>query len=209
LDVQSYRRSRQGIIFILSAPSGAGKTTLSRGALKVIAGLEASVSLTTRAPREGEVEGVDYQFVSEEEFRRKIEADELAEWASVFDARYGTPRPPLDRAVGSGRDILLDIDIQGARQIRAKYPNDAVMIFVLPPSFAELEGRLRRRATEDESAIARRLKRAHEEASAFPEYDYLIINADVAESLGQLAAVVNAERLKVTRLGQEFRAWNS
>jgi guanylate kinase len=208
LDVSSLRRVRRGIIFILSAPSGAGKTTLSRGALSASLELQASVSLTTRTPRDGELDGIDYKFVTDEEFRRKLAAGELAEWARVFDASYGTPREPLDRAVTSGTDILLDIDIQGARQIREKYPQDAVTIFVLPPSFAELEERLHRRGTEDHAAIERRLQHAREEASAFPEYDYLIINADLNESLLQLEAVVRAERLKIARLGQEFTAWN-
>jgi guanylate kinase len=206
--MSSYRRARRGIIFILSAPSGAGKTTLSRGALSTNLGLQASISLTTRVPRTGECDGVDYSFVTDEEFRRKLAAGELAEWAQVFDASYGTPREPLQRAITSGTDILLDIDIQGARQIRQKYPHDAVTIFVLPPSFTELEGRLRRRGTEDEAQIGRRLMRARDEASAFPEYDYLIINSELNESLMQLEAVVRAERLRVARLHPEFAAWN-
>jgi guanylate kinase len=200
---------RRGIIFILSAPSGAGKTTISRAALKAISGLEASVSLTTRRPRNGEAEGTDYLFVSEEEFIRRREADELAEWARVFEASYGTPRARLNESVAAGHDILLDIDIQGARQIKASYPHDAVTIFVLPPSFHELEGRLRKRATENEAAIAERLRRAQEEAKAFPEYDYLIINADLEDSLIQLKAVVEAERLRVTRLREDFAAWKN
>jgi guanylate kinase len=206
--MSSYRRARRGIIFILSAPSGAGKTTLSRGALSTNLGLQASISLTTRVPRAGECDGVDYSFVTDEEFRRKLVAGELAEWARVFDASYGTPREPLQRAITSGIDILLDIDIQGARQIRQKFPRDAVTIFVLPPSFTELEGRLRRRGTEDEAQIGRRLMRARDEASAFPEYDYLIINSELNESLMQLEAVVRAERLRVARLHPEFAAWN-
>jgi guanylate kinase len=205
--MESDRRPRRGIIFILSAPSGAGKTTISRAALKAIEGLGVSVSLTTRAPRENEADGLDYHFVSDEEFNRRLGRDELAEWARVFDASYGTLRAPLDNAVAAGRDILLDIDIQGARQICAHYANDAVTIFVLPPSFEELEGRLRRRGTEDEAAIARRLKRAREEASAYPEYDYLIINAEVGDSISRLEAIVNAERLKVGRLRAEFAPW--
>jgi guanylate kinase len=200
-------RLRRGIIFILSAPSGAGKTTISRAAIKAISGLEASVSLTTRAPRPSEVDGLDYHFVSDDEFKRRIGAGGLAEHARVFNARYGTPREPLDRAVAAGRDMLLDIDIQGARQLRQRYANDAVTIFVLPPSFAELEERLRRRGTEDESVIARRLKRARDEALAYPEYDYLITNVSVADSIERLAAVVAAERLRVSRLRQEFAPW--
>lgn len=200
---------RRGIIFILSAPSGAGKTTISRAALEAIDGLEASVSLTTRRPRNGEVEGFDYLFVSEEEFIRRRDSGELAEWACVFEASYGTPRAALDRAITSGRDILLDIDIQGARQIKDKYPNDAITIFVLPPSFDELEGRLRKRGTENEAAIAERLRHAREEAKAYPDYDYLIINADVEDSLINLKAVVKAERLRITRLREGFAPWKS
>jgi guanylate kinase len=199
--------ANRGIIFILSAPSGAGKTTISRAALRVIDGLEASVSLTTRAARNGEVEGVDYFFVSEEEFKKRQQAGELAEWARVFDACYGTPRAPLERAVAVGSDILLDIDIHGARQIKTKYQRDSVAIFVMPPTFTELEQRLRRRGTEDEAAIAHRLGRAREEARAYSEYDYLIINADVEDSLSKLRAVVEAERLKVERLREEFAPW--
>jgi guanylate kinase len=201
------QRPRRGIIFILSAPSGAGKTTIFRVALKQIDGLEASISLTTRPPREGETEGLDYHFVSEEEFRQREAADAFAELARVFDSCYGTPRVPLDRAITSGRDILLDIDVQGATQIRAAYPRDSVTIFVLPPSFAELEGRLRGRGTESPAAIAHRLRRAHEEASAYPAYDYLLINVDVAISIAQLGAIVAAERLKVTRLLEGFTPW--
>jgi len=200
---------RRGIIFILSAPSGAGKTTIWRAAIKAIAGLEFSVSLTTRAPREGEADGIDYSFVSEEEFKRRQSSGELAEWARVFESSYGTPKAPLDAAVASGRDILLDIDIQGARQIRALYPHDAVGVFVLPPTFAELEGRLRGRATEEESKIARRLRQARDEARAYPEYDYLIVNAQVDESVARLETIINAERLKVGRLRGEFAPWKS
>ncbi len=200
---------RRGIVFILSAPSGAGKTTISRAALRQIPGLAASVSLTTRKPRENEVDGVDYHFVTEEEIRKRIERGELAEFAQVFDARYGTPRRPLDDAIASGRDILLDIDVQGAAQLRATYPRDAVSIFVLPPSFQDLEERLRKRGTESGAAIERRLNRAREEAGAYPEYDYLIINADVAQSIERLASVVSAERARVSRLREGFVPWKS
>lgn len=206
--MSSNRPRRRGIIFILSAPSGSGKTTLSRGALGMSLGLRPSISVTTRRPRVGESEGIDYSFVTDEEFRRKLAAGELAEWAQVFDSVYGTPREPLERAIAASTDILLDIDIQGARQIREKYPHDAVTIFVLPPSFDELVQRLRRRGTENEAAIERRLMRARDEASAYPEYDYLIINSELSESLLQLEAVVKAERLRVARLAAGFPAWN-
>lgn len=205
--MEADQRPRRGIIFILSAPSGAGKTTISRGALEKIEGLGMSVSVTTRAPRVGETPGLDYHFVSDDEFERRVRAGEFAESARVFASSYGTPREPLERAISSGHDILLDIDIQGARQIRARYARDAVGIFVLPPSFAELEDRLRRRGTESADAIARRLKRAHDEAAAWPAYHYLIINADIADSLARLAAIVNAERLKVARLAEGFVPW--
>lgn len=150
---------------------------------------------------------MDYHFVSEEEFKREAAAGELAECAHVFEASYGTPRAPLENAVAGGTDILLDIDIQGARQIRQSYSADTVTIFVLPPSFGELEGRLRGRRTEDEAAIARRLQRARAEASAFPEYDYVIVNAAIDDSIADLAAIVNAERLRVARLREGFAPW--
>ena len=199
---------RRGIVFILSAPSGAGKTTIYRAALKAIKNLEFSISLTTRERRKNEAEGIDYSFVSEEEFKRRQSSGELAEWARVFESSYGTPRAPLDAAIASGHDILLDIDIQGAQQIRAKYPRDAVSIFVLPPTLEELAGRLRGRATEDESKIQHRLQKAREEAEAYPEYDYLIVNAEISKSVEQLETIVNAERLKVSRL-REFAPWKS
>jgi guanylate kinase len=200
---------RRGIVFIVSAPSGAGKTTISRAALERIPELTASVSVTTRRPRGNEVDGTDYRFVTDDEFRRIRERGELAEWAKVFDASYGTPKRPLDEAIASGRDILLDIDIQGARQIREAYPSDTATIFVLPPTFRELEQRLRRRGTESEAAIQGRLARAREEARAYDEYDYLIINRDVDESIRLLLSVVTAERLKVTRLREGFVPWKS
>jgi guanylate kinase len=200
-------RLRRGIVFIVSAPSGAGKTTISRAAVKEIGGLTPSISLTTRRPRSGENEGIDYQFVSEEDFQRSLEANELAEWARVFEASYGTPRRPLDDAVREGRDILLDIDIQGAHQLRERYPHDAVTIFVLPPSFEDLEDRLRKRGTEDAQAINRRLLRAREESLAYPEYNYLIINANLQNSLAQLRAIITAERLRVGRLREGFAPW--
>jgi len=147
--------------------------------------------------------------VSEEEFQRRVAADELAEWARVFDACYGTPRQPLEDAIAGGRDMLLDIDVQGARKLTGRYPDDAVTIFVLPPSFEELEGRLRGRGTEDAGAIAGRLTRAREEFRAYPEYDYLIVNANLADSLTQLGAVVRAERLRVARLREEIAPWKN
>ena len=200
---------RRGIIFILSAPSGAGKTTIWRAALQRVPEIEFSVSLTTRKARENEIDGVDYHFVSEEEFRNRREGGELAEWSQHFGASYGTLKEPLDKAVSSGRDILLDIDISGARQIRKSYPADSVAVFVLPPTFEELAGRLRKRGTETEAAIKGRLDRAREETRAYPEYDYLIVNDNVDESTERLRAVVNAERSRVSRLREGFAPWKS
>jgi guanylate kinase len=202
-------RPRRGIIFILAAPSGAGKTTIWRGARNAIASLEFSVSLTTRGPREGERPGFDYHFVSEKEFNRQLQNGELAEHDRHFNAAYGTPRAPLEKAVREGRDILLDIDVEGARQIRARYPDDAVAIFVLPPSPADLEGRLRGRHTETEATLQPRLKRATREASEYPAYDYLIINHDIDQSIHELAAIVDAERLRTSRLRGKIVPWQS
>ena len=193
------RPSRRGIVFILSGPSGAGKSTIWREALKTIDGLEPSISLTTRAVRSSETDGVDYHFVTDDEFKRKVQDQELAEWAQVFGACYGTPRGPLDRAVVEGRDILLDIDIQGARQLRKQYPADAVSILVMTPSFDLLEQRLRLRGTESGAAIERRLERAHEEAAAYAEYDYLLVNDDLGASLARLRSIIEAERWRVAR----------
>ncbi|HYA34270.1 MAG TPA: guanylate kinase [Candidatus Binataceae bacterium] len=200
---------RRGIIFVLSAPSGAGKTTISRAALKEIPGLELSISLTTRAPRENEVDGVDYHFVTDAEFSRIRDRGELAEWARVFDASYGTPRGPLDAAVEAGRDMLLDIDIHGAESLRKSRPADSVTIFVVPPSYEELKARLRNRGTETKEVIERRLTRALDEVRAWPDYDYLIINDDVRKSIDRLRSVVEAERLRVKRLRDGFVPWKS
>ncbi len=171
--------------------------------------IEFSVSLTTRKPRGNEADGTDYHFVSEDEFIRRRDSGELAECAQVFDASYGTLRSPLDNAIQSGRDILLDIDIQGAGQIRFKYPNDSVAVFVLPPTFDDLAQRLRKRGTETEAAIARRLDRSREEARAYTDYDYLIINQDVGVSVERFRSIVNAERSRVARLREGFAPWKS
>jgi guanylate kinase len=200
---------RRGIIFILSAPSGAGKTTIWRAARPRVPDVEFSVSLTTRARRENEVDGVDYHFVTDAEFTKRIERGEMAEWAHVFDHRSGTPKAPLENAIRSGRDILVEIDVQGERQLRPAYPDDAVSIFVMPPSFRELEERLRSRGTESEAAIQRRLKTAREEMKAYPFYDYLIINDDLDEAVERLLAMMKAETSRIARLREGFAPWNS
>ena len=193
---------RRGILIVVSAPSGGGKTTLVRAALEADADLSLSVSLTTRPPRAGERDGADYHFVSAEEFARRRQAGELAEWAEVFDHAYATPRAPLDDAIASGREVLLDVDIQGARAIKASYPHDAVGIFVVPPSFAELEARLRARGTDAEAQIARRLNRARLEVEAAREpgvYDYVIVNDDRERAAAALRAIIVAERCRIGR----------
>ena len=197
MDPTSFRR--RGILFILSAPSGAGKTTISGRALRDIAGLEMSVSATTRAARPGEVEARDYFFLGRDEFERRRARGDFAEWAEVHGALYGTPRPPIDRALTDGRDLLLDIDVQGARQLKQAYAADAVAVFVLPPSEAELERRLRNRGTDSEEVILRRLERARAEMEEYRNYDYYLINHDVDQSVRLFASIVAAERVRVSR----------
>ncbi len=193
------RLGRRGTLFVVSAPSGAGKTTLCREARLVIPDLAYSVSATTRAPRAGEVQGVDFRFVSEKDFRAMLDGGELAEWATVHGNLYGTPARPLEAALAAGRDVLLDIDTQGAAQLRARYA-EAVLVFIVAPSMAELEQRLRERGAESENDIARRLTRAREEITLWRTYDYLIVNRDVKEAMDQLLAVIQAERCRTTRL---------
>jgi guanylate kinase len=198
-----FRLRRRGTLFVVSAPSGAGKTTLCREARLRVPDLAYSVSCTTRAPRPGEVDGSDFRFVSREAFLMMRERGELAEWASVHGNLYGTPARPLEAALHDGRDVLLDIDTQGATQLRTRYP-EAVLVFVVAPSMAELKQRLRERRSDADQDIARRLARAREEIALWKEYDYLIVNRDVKEAMDQLMAVIQAERCRTTRLGVTF-----
>lgn len=200
---------RSGVIFILSAPSGAGKTSIWRAALKRMPEVEFSVSLTTRARREDEVNGINYHFVTDEEFRQRVDRGELTESVENFGYCYGTPRAPLENAIGAGRDILVEIEVRGARRLRECYPRDSVSIFVLPPSFAVLESRLRKRGTENEAAIQRRLETAKSEMREYPEYDYLIINDDLDRAVDLLVAVMKAETSRISRLREGFAPWNS
>jgi len=190
---------RQGIIFILSAPSGAGKTTLYNGLRKSYPDIQLSVSCTTRGRRRVEVPGRDYRFLSEARFEALKNRGEFAEWAQVHDYRYGTPRKPIDRAVMAGRDILLDIDVQGAQKIKSAYPA-AVAVFVLPPSLAELARRLSMRGTEDRQVIQRRLANARGEIEQRIHYDYFVVNHDVEQAVRVLSGIVEAERAKVSRV---------
>jgi guanylate kinase len=193
---------RRGILFVVSAPSGAGKTSLTQSALGSLGDLSLSVSCTTRPPRVGEVDGRDYFFVDRAEFERRRDGGEFVEWACVFDHSYATPRAPLDAAVAAGRDVLLDVDIQGARSIKRAYPEDAVGIFVVPPSLADLEARLRARGTDSEAQVRRRLDRARLELQALGEpgvYDYRIVNQVLADAAAALRAIVVAERQRNAR----------
>jgi guanylate kinase len=184
---------------VVSAPSGAGKTTLCREVRSVVPDLAYSVSYTTRAPRAGEIDGIDFHFVSEAVFREMMARNEFAEWAVVHGHLYATSARTLEQALEAGRDMLLDIDTQGARQLRSRYP-EAVLVFVVAPSIKELEQRLRERKSDAAQEIARRLARAREEIAAWREYDYLLINRDLKEAVDQLAAIIHAERCRTGRL---------
>jgi guanylate kinase len=190
---------RQGIIFILSAPSGAGKTTLYNGLRRSYPDIQLSVSCTTRAQRRGEVAGRDYRFLTDRQFDALERRGDFAEWARVHDYYYGTPRKPLERAIETGRDILLDIDVQGAQKIKLAYPA-AVAVFVLPPSMAELERRLSYRGTDDRQVILRRLANARGEMRRIIHYDYYVVNHDVEQAVRVLSGIVEAERSRVSRV---------
>ena len=188
--------SRRGLLIVLSSPSGAGKSTISRMLLAADREVTMSISATTRPKRPGERDDVDYHFVDDAEFDRLVAAGDFVEWAPVFGYRYGTPKAPVKAALKAGRDILFDIDWQGTQQLQAAMGEDLVRIFILPPSMAELERRLHARGTDSEEVIADRMARAASEISHWPEYDYVLINRDTAECLGEVKAIVAAERLK-------------
>jgi guanylate kinase len=191
--------ARRGLMLVLSSPSGAGKSTLSRRLLKSDPNISMSISITTRAKRKNEVDGEDYIFVSPERFEEMVREDAFLEHATVFGNRYGTPKQPVYETLGQGRDVLFDIDWQGAQQLAQKAKDDLVKVFILPPSRAELERRLRERAEDPPEIVARRMAAANNEISRWSEYDYVIVN-DVAErALGQLEAIVAAERLNRQR----------
>ncbi len=191
--------ARRGLMLVLSSPSGAGKTTLSRRLLENDSGLSLSVSMTTRPKRVGEREGVDYVFVDGETFDAAVRDGELLEHATVFDHRYGTPRAPAIRTLDSGRDVLFDIDWQGTQQLRERAREDLVSIFVLPPSHDELERRLKARAQDSDDVVEKRMAKAAGEISHWPEYDYVIVNDDLDRALANITAILDAERLKRAR----------
>jgi len=193
------RLHRRGLMFILSSPSGAGKTTLSRMLLAADSEIKLSVSATTRPPRPGEIDGVHYHFVSDATFDRMVEEDDFYEWAHVFDHRYGTPKGAIRAALKEGQDFLFDIDWQGTQQLYQKDQQDVVRVFILPPSIDELHRRLAGRATDSAEVIAARMERAQSEISHWDGYDYVIINDDVNECFGKVRAILDAERMKRQR----------
>ena len=190
---------RRGLMFVLSSPSGAGKTTLSRLLMERTPGLTMSVSVTTRPMRPGEVEGRDYLFVDKSKFEQMARRNELLEWATVFDHRYGTPRAPVEAALARGCDVLFDIDWQGTQQLREKADRDLVSIFVLPPSIPDLERRLRARAQDPDDVIHARMAKAADEMSHWAEYDYVVINTDIDHAFAEVRSILAAERLKRER----------
>ena len=190
---------RRGLLFILSSPSGAGKTPLSRRMLAVDEGLSLSVSATTRPPRPGEVDGVDYHFVDAAAFTGMVTGGAMLEHAEVFGNFYGSPRAPVERALAQGRDVLFDVDWQGAQQIKLAMQGDVVSVFILPPSLAALEARLKSRAQDDDATVARRMAKAMDEISHWREYDYVLVNDDLERCGIQLASILTAERLRLTR----------
>lgn len=191
---------RRGLMLILSSPSGAGKTTLTRDLLQDRElDLTLSISVTTRARRSSEVDGIHYRFVTKQDFEKLLAHDDLLEWAEVHGNFYGTPRAPVEKVLASGRDMLFDIDYQGTQQVREKAASDAVTIFILPPTMRELRARLERRAEDAPDVIARRLDNARNEIARWSMYDYVIVNEDVQRALAEVKAILMAERLKRTR----------
>ena len=193
------RICRRGFLLVLSSPSGAGKTTIARRLIAAEPGLTLSVSVTTRPPRQGEIDGRDYFFIDRERFDEMMARDEFLEHAIVFGNNYGTPRGPIEEALAGGRDIVGDVDWQGAQQLAKRIPDDLVSVFVLPPSRDALTVRLRSRAQDSPTVVAARMAKSAEEMSHWSEYDYVIINNDIDESVAQARAILIAERLRRSR----------
>lgn len=191
--------ARRGLMFVLSSPSGAGKSTLARKLLEADENMSLSVSATTRAPRPSEVDGREYKFMSKAAFEDMADKGEFLEHAMVFGNHYGTPRAPVEAMLIQGRDVLFDVDWQGARALRAAEPMDVVGIFILPPSMTELERRLRARAEDSDETIAKRMARSLDEISHWEEYDYVLVNTLLEQTLAQIRQILAAERLKRAR----------
>jgi guanylate kinase len=187
---------RRGLLFVMSSPSGAGKTTLSRRLLAADQNITMSVSVTTRKPRPGETDGKDYHFISQSRFDEMVEKKQLLEYATVFGNSYGTPRAPVEAALDEGRDVLFDIDWQGTQQLAQNMKDDLVRLFILPPTADTLRERLIRRAQDSSAVIAKRMAEASHEISHWPEYDYVVVNDDVEESHRMVMAILTAERLR-------------
>ncbi|MGJ3233208.1 MAG: guanylate kinase [Oceanicaulis sp.] len=194
-----FRGQRRGLMLVLSSPSGAGKTTLSKRLIAQNPDLVLSISATTRKPRPGEEDGKDYYFLSEEEFLAKTKGGEFYEWAKVFDHYYGTPKAAVEEALDEGRDVVFDIDWQGARVLAEVAPADVVRVFILPPSVKLLRERLKKRAQDTDEIIDGRMSRAKSEIEHWAEYDYVVINDDFSRALEKLTEILHAERLKRSR----------
>ena len=190
---------RRGLLLVLSSPSGAGKTSITRALVEREPVLRLSVSVTTRPQRPGEIDGQHYFFLDAARFTQMAEAGELLEHATVFGNRYGSPRRPVDEALAAGRDVLFDVDWQGTQQLRQNARNDLVSVFILPPSRAELERRLRARAQDPEDVVRARMARAADEMSHWAEYDYIVVNRDIETAVAQVRAILGAERLRRER----------
>jgi guanylate kinase len=197
---------RRGFLLVLSSPSGAGKTTITRRLLERDLALSLSVSVTTRPRRPSEIDGRDYHFIDRAAFDRMAEQGELLEHATVFENSYGTPRAPIEAAIAESRDVVTDIDWQGTQQLKQTVPRDLVTIFVLPPSLSALEARLKTRAQDSDEVVAARMAKAREEMSHWNEYDYVIVNDDLQKSVEQAEAIVAAERIKRGRTGDSLPA---
>lgn len=190
---------RRGLMFVLSSPSGAGKSTIAQLLLNEDDNLDLSVSVTTREKRSSEVDGVHYHFRTREQFEKMVEHDELLEWAEVHGNYYGTPRQFVEEKLQAGTDVLFDIDVQGTYQINEKMPEDVATIFILPPSIAEMKSRLKRRAEDSDEVILRRMKTAVSELEAWPDYEYLVVNEELEDAFDQVKSILTAERMRQRR----------
>lgn len=199
-DAEPARISRRGLCLVLAAPSGTGKSVITRALLAADPNLALSISVTTRTPRPYEKEGVHYFFRDQSEFDAMVQSGDMLEWAGVFGRSYGSPRAPVEAALQSGRDVLFDIDWQGYRQVRAALPGDVVGLYIMPPSLAELERRLRHRASDSEKEIVRRMATAASEISHVREFDYVLVNNDLDVAVAEAQAVLTASRLALGRL---------